>query len=234
MLSVKLAEPLGSRRVIDAGSLRRVRLEGPSPGDPVCPPFRELSDFEQITRENQQAGLPADPRASSGSWTATASYRLTNAEARTTGHLEPSRLCTYLLVHRDEYAGEVRVGDFPEPRRIIFRFSGHAAEHEAALKGLFRRSELISTETVGYTMRQLQAIEDRLRRDAARTTLLRRLRPRRLLLPRIETNDGDGVVELEVVGTRGDATSYFAAPMGPSRASRWSATATSATRRTSL
>ena len=57
------------------------------------------------------------------------------------------------------------MGVFPAPRRIVYRFSGHAAEHEAALKRLVRRPELMSTETVPYTRVQLRAVFDRLRRD---------------------------------------------------------------------
>ncbi len=156
-ISVELAAPLGQRHVIDAGSLRRVRQEGPGPGEPACPQVHEPSRFDQFTRENEKWGLPADP--ASVQRRVDAYGTIPPDQERWLGQLtavKPSSnpaISHYLLVHSDEYAGEVLVGEFPAPRRLIYRFSGHAAEHEAALKRLVQRPELLSTETV----RQLQA-----------------------------------------------------------------------------
>ena len=219
-ISVELAAPLGQRHVIDAGSLRRVRQEGPGPGEPACPPVHEPSLFDQFTRENEKWGLPADP--ASVQRRVDAGGTIPPDQERWLGQLtavKPSpnpAISHYLLVHSDEYAGELLVGAFPAPRRIIYRFSGHAAEHEAALKRLVQRPELVSIETVPYTLRQLQAIEDQLFRDAVANDRFYDGHGRAGFYFRLaDTQDDDGVVELQVVGTRADAVPYFAAHYGP-------------------
>jgi hypothetical protein len=217
-ISVKLAAPLGERLVNDAGSQRRMRQQGPGPGEPACPPDRPPSEFERATRENERWGLPADP--ASVQRRLDAGGQFPPDQARWLGEwaaLKPTAAVHhYLLVHRDEYAGETYVGAFPAPRGVVYRFSGHAAEHEAALKRLVRRPDLMSTETVPYTLRQLRAIEDRLRHDGARNDRFFDGYGRAgFYLYDARAEEDAGVVELEVIGTRGDAPSYFAARYGP-------------------
>ena len=217
-LTVKLRVPLGERPVIDRGSGLRLRQDGPDPGGPACPPFRELSDFEQLTRERESLGLPSDP--------ATVRARLANrgeptpAERRyleSRAELTPTRAVEhYLLVHRDEYGGDVIDGLFPETPRIVYRFTRNIEQHEAALKRLVRHPDRVSTALVGFTVRQLLLLDDQIRRDAhLHNTFFDGYGDAGFYLKRTEWNTREGVVRLEVVTTRADAAAYFANRYGP-------------------
>jgi hypothetical protein len=105
---------------------------------------------------------------------------------------------------------------FPQPRSIVYRFTRDAARHEAAIKRLVSHPDRVRTATVAYTLRQLQALADQVRRDLfALHGFLDGYGDAGFLVRRVEVEAADGVVDVEVVSARADAAAYFAARYGP-------------------
>ena len=217
-LPVRLSAPLGSRSVIDAGSGRRVRQQGQSPREPACPADPEPSAFERLTRERDQDGLPSDPdtvreRLAHGGTPTAAEERWLERQAA----LRPNRAVKrYLRAHREEFAGEFLPGRFPQEPRIVYRFTGSAARHAAAIQRLVEHPEAVRTETVTYTLRQLDALADQIRRDAdLQGGFFDGYGRAGFFFAGTEVPISEGVVRVQVVTTRTDAARYFAARYGP-------------------
>ena len=217
-LPVRLSAPLGSRSVIDAGSGRRVLQQGPSPGEPACPAMPEPSEFDRLTRNREQEGLPSDPdtvreRLAHGGAPTAAEERWLERQAA----LLPNRAVEhYLLAHREEFAGEFLPGRFPQEPRIVYRFTRNAARHAAAIKRLVKHPAAVRTETVTYTLRQLDALADQIRRDAdLQGGFFDGYGRAGFFFKGTEVPISEGVVRVHVVTTRTDAALYFAARYGP-------------------
>ena len=124
------------------------------------------------------------------------------------------RVDGYVREHSDEYGGSSIKGTFPARPYVVYRWTGHRANHEAALKRLSKHPGRVRTATAQHSTLEISRLEERIRDDwfyegpffdgYGRTGLL---------IAGVRADDV--AVYVEVITARADAGSYFIARYGP-------------------
>ena len=168
--SVALRAPLGDRAVIDAKSGKPMLQVGPGPGDPPCPsppprpPERPPTRLEQAIATRRAQGLRADPayvrqRLRSGALYTRAELRW--LAQRSALEFDRVRVEGYTSAHADEYGGSSIEGTFPARPYVVYRWTGHRARHEAALKRLSKHPGRVRTATAQHSRGEINDLEER-------------------------------------------------------------------------
>ena len=213
-----LSAPLGDRAVIDAGTGKRMRQSGPSPGEPPCPVQAEPTALEQAIRTRQERGLPADPayvqrRLNSRSF-------FTRAELRWLNEVEmfdnDDKVEAYLRRHRADYSGYTVIATYPAKPTIVYRFVRNTATHEAAIKRRSRHPKQIRTETVTFSAADIARLEETIENDAsAGDGFFDGYGDAGFSFAGSFFNDKTAKLVVHVRTPRTDAAAYFAARYGP-------------------
>ena len=218
--SVTLSAPLGNRPVIDAQSGKPMRQVGPAPGDPPCPtrpPEPAPTRLEEAIAIRRAEGLRADPayvqqRLNSGALYTRAELRWLAQRAALKN--DRDRVDAYVREHADEYGGSSIEGTFPARPYVVYRWTGHRARHEAALKRLSKHPGRVRTATAQHSMREISELEERIRDDWFYEGPFFDGYGRTGLFVDGVWADDDAVV-VKVITARADARAYFTARYGP-------------------
>ncbi len=163
-----LSAPLGDRAVVNAGTGRRMRQTGASPGEPPCPVRAEPTALEQAIATRQARGLPADPAYVQRRLNSRSYY--TRAEQRWLSETErlgdDDKVEAYLRRHSADYSGSTIIATYPATASIVYRFVRNTATHEAAIKRRSGHPKQIRTETVTFSAADVERLEETIRNDA--------------------------------------------------------------------
>ncbi|MDA0162903.1 hypothetical protein OM076_21705 [Solirubrobacter ginsenosidimutans] len=216
-LAGALTAPLGDRPVIDAANGLRLRQRGAGPGDPACPAKPAPSRLERAIEARRMRGLPTDPayvqrQLDRGRLTSQAEERWAK---RLSDLVDDERLDAYLRKHADDFAGSQPLAVYPDPPRVVFRFTRDLDAHLAALRKLTKHPEAVSVEQATYPIAQLRTVDDAIEAELeAGRGFLDAFGDAGFYVSSHYADDAADVVVVRVVTPRGDAAEYFAARFG--------------------
>ena len=124
------------------------------------------------------------------------------------------RVEAYTSDHADEYGGLSIEGRFPARPYVVYRWTGHRARHEAALKRLSKHPDRVRTATARHSTREISQLEERIRDDwFYEGPFFDGYGRAGLLITGVWADDE--AVYVEVITARADAGAYFTARYGP-------------------
>ena len=148
----------------DAATGGRLLQRGPSPGEPACPAKPAPTRLERAIEARRTRGLPTDPayvqrQLDRGRLTSQAEERWAK---RLSDLVNDERLDAYLRKHADDFAGSQPLAVYPDPPRVVLRFTRDLDAHLAALRKLTKHPEAVSVEFGARPIAQLRTIDDAL------------------------------------------------------------------------
>jgi hypothetical protein len=166
--TVRLAQPLGERPVVDMADGRRLLQHGPGPGEPPCPVTGPLRRLENAIAARREHGLPHGRAYVRRMLRRKDPYtKAEHAYLRIRETLEIAvPVFRYEDRHADEFGGTSIEDHYPAKPVLVERFTGHLRRHTRNLRRLMKYPELLRVVRARWTERELAALAGRILDDA--------------------------------------------------------------------